>query len=680
VSSESAEIHWLPYQDELYAHSLNTRFNMFNPTTTLIGDLKLQPTGLSGSGRMYLEGAEISSSLYTFKANEIDADTSDFYLKSLHSQGYTVLTENIDSHIDFSEQKGLFRSNEDFTLVSFPENKYVSFLDNFEWDMNKKILAMGSSKSASSVKDSTEEGISGPRYISIDPEQDSLSFVAPLAYYDYDSNLIKAMDVRFIDIADARIYPHEGNLIVQADARLRTLYKATMVANKNTKYYNLFNASLTISGRNSYMGSAYYNYIDEVKKEQIIYFNMLGVDNNLQTIGSGELTEQDDFTLSPNYRYRGKVFMEAAKQFLTFDGGTMIEHNCDAIPTRWMHFRTEIDPMNIFIPVSEELIDVDRNKIFNGLYMFYDSVHVYPTFLSGRKFTSDIPVITSTGYLYYNHGKMQYQIGSKDKLLDQNSAGNLLTLHRENCELYGEGKINLGANLGQMKLTTVGNVLHNSIENKSELNVMLGLDFYMADNIIGVMADEIDSVPSLPAVDLNNPVYIKGITDLIGKERFDAMKSELSLFGTLKSMPPELKHTIVFNELKLRWDDDANSWVSVGKIGIASINNTQINKRVDGLLELQVKRSGDILDFYLQIDRRTWYYFGYTRGVLQVHSSNNEFLDRMKKLKPNERRQDVNTGESYIYMVSTDVKKNTFLRRYRDLQEQPENPAGEGSE
>ena len=45
----------------------------------------------------------------------------------------------------------MFSSNEDFTLVSFPENKYVSFLDHFEWDMNRKILAMGSSKSAASV-------------------------------------------------------------------------------------------------------------------------------------------------------------------------------------------------------------------------------------------------------------------------------------------------------------------------------------------------------------------------------------------------------------------------------------------------------------------------------------------------------------------------------------------------
>jgi hypothetical protein len=200
--------------------------------------------------------------------------------------------------------------------------------------------------------------------------------------------------------------------------------------------------------------------------------------------------------------------------------------------------------------------------------------------------------------------------------------------------------------------------------------VMLGLDFFIGPDIINVMAAEIDSMPELPAVDLNRPVFTKGIVDLIGKARYEAMKTELGLFGTLKEMPAELMHTILFNELRLKWSDESNSWISVGKIGLGSINNTQINKRVDGFLELQIKRSGDILDFYLQVDRRTWYYFGYTRGVLQIHTSNGEFLDRIIKLKPNERRQKITSGESFIYMVSTDVKKNTFLKRMREVQEE----------
>jgi hypothetical protein len=191
------------------------------------------------------------------------------------------------------------------------------------------------------------------------------------------------------------------------------------------------------------------------------------------------------------------------------------------------------------------------------------------------------------------------------------------------------------------------------------------------------MAAEIDSMPDLPATDLNRPTYTEGIIELIGKSRFDALKSELSLFGSVKEVPAELKHTILFNELKLKWNNESNSWISVGKIGIASINNTQINKRVDGLMELQIKRSGDICDIYLQMDRRTWYYFGYTRGVMQIHSSNQAFLDKMINLKPNERTLKVTSGESYIYMVSTDDKKNAFIRKYRDIvdaQNQENNP------
>ena len=84
---------------------------------------------------------------------------------------------------------------------------------------------------------------------------------------------------------------------------------------------------------------------------------------------------------------------------------------------------------------------------------------------------------------------------------------------------------------------------------------------------------------------------------------------------------------------------------------------------------MQVRRSGDISDIYLEIDRRTWYYFGYTRGVMQVHSSNTRFLDRIKELKNRQRRTKISTGTSYIYMVSTDEKKNAFYRKYQDEKE-----------
>ncbi len=143
VESVHDSIHWMPYMDELYAYRTDSTFKMFDNKGVLAGDLKLQPTGLSGKGRMLFEGAEMRSDHYTYKSNDIHADSSDFYLKSLHSEGFTVLTENINADINFNEHKGIFNSNEDYTLVSFPENKYVSFLDHFEWDMVRKELCHG---------------------------------------------------------------------------------------------------------------------------------------------------------------------------------------------------------------------------------------------------------------------------------------------------------------------------------------------------------------------------------------------------------------------------------------------------------------------------------------------------------------------------------------------------------
>jgi hypothetical protein len=91
--------------------------------------------------------------------------------------------------------------------------------------------------------------------------------------------------------------------------------------------------------------------------------------------------------------------------------------------------------------------------------------------------------------------------------------------------------------------------------------------------------------------------------------------SELTLFGEVKQMPSALRQTLNFSELKLVWDDEANSWKSVGKIGVASVDDIIVNKRMNGLFELQIRRSGDICDIYLEPDRRTWYYFGYTRAL-----------------------------------------------------------------
>jgi hypothetical protein len=177
-------------------------------------------------------------------------------------------------------------------------------------------------------------------------------------------------------------------------------------------------------------------------------------------------------------------------------------------------------------------------------------------------------------------------------------------------------------------------------------------------------------VPNLDAVDMNRPIYKKSMIAAVGAEAAQKMRYELALFGTIKQLPPELKHTIVFNELELKWNDETNSYRSYGKIGIGSINGVQINKQVNGFFELQMKRSGDIMDFYLDIDNRTYYYFGYTRGVMQTLSSNRKYNETIMNMKVRDRKQKATGNEtSYIYLISTDQKKNVFYGKYLEVKE-----------
>jgi hypothetical protein len=666
VSSSDDHIKWVPYKDVFYATQRTSPFSMFNDQTVLKGKLTLEPTGLSGSGLMDLTAAELKSSHFTYKAEVIDANTSDFSLKSLHNSNFTVLTKNVNSHVDFEQKKGTFTSNSDYTLVSFPENKYISYLDYFVWDMDKKELAMGSSKKRANQSEVNDEEV-GPRYISVHPLQDSLSFIAPQAIYDYEKNLLKASKVQYIRVADAFIFPDSGKVTIEENAKMRTLQNANITTNYETKYFNMHSAVVNISSRKKYEGRADYDYIDEAERKQLIHFNKIGVDTSLQSIGEANLLEMDSFKISPYFAYQGGVFLYANQKFLTFNGATRIIHECEKPLSAWLAFKSEIDPLNVYIPVAQSSVDINRNKIFNGMFIANDSMHVYPAFLSARKVYNDAQIVGAAGFLFYDKDSSKYRISTREKLDDFTLPDNYTSLDRNSCNVYGEGKLNLGVDFGRMKVTYYGSSNYDSQTDATNLDAVVAMDFSMNDKALAVMTNEIDSFPKLKGNDINRPIYKKGIASFVGPSLASALFEELALYGSNKQLPPELNHTIVFTDLKLKWNQESKTYRSYGKIGIGSILNKEVNKLVDGHIEISKKRTGDMFDVYLELGPGKYYYFGYTRGVMQVLSHNREFLSAIDALKPKERMLSVKGNLApYIYLVSTNAKLSQFLHRVTD--------------
>ncbi|MEY3398861.1 MAG: hypothetical protein RL220_1455, partial [Bacteroidota bacterium] len=325
--ADTVDLAFYPTLDRLDASSLETPIAFFENEATLEGTLSLTPGGMTGKGEMQFSGATLSSDLFDYTRRKILADTSAFQLASYESTGLAFKTDNVNSNIDFDKRQGFFKSNSGETKIEFPQNQYFCYMDQFTWYMDQAQMDLSSSRGATATNDlviDTNEEIQRSNFFSIAQGQDSLNFLAPKAKYDLKKSVISCDKIKYIIVADSKITPDSGKVVIEKYADMRELERAQVLSNYVTQYHRIFNAKLKITGRKKYFGSGDYAYIDENKKEQIIHFDDLKVDTTFQTIGAGTISQEQQFFLSPAFEYYGKFNMSASNKFLFFDGGARI--------------------------------------------------------------------------------------------------------------------------------------------------------------------------------------------------------------------------------------------------------------------------------------------------------------------------------------------------------------------
>jgi hypothetical protein len=668
VNSDNNKIKWFTKEDEFYADMANTPFTMFSDTVVLKGDLLLEPVGLSGHGSMDLITSSIISNQFEYGAERIMSDTADFRLNSLLTDKLAINTSNVRANIDFDDRKGQFFANEDYTQVEFQDILYSSRLDFFEWDIMKETVNMGLDKEIESGV--TEDGLYGPRYYSLLPSQDSLNFVSPLAIYDYKKGQLTATEVEYIQVADSRIFPGDGKLTIGKNASMRQLQKASIMTNYTTQYHTLYDASVSINGKYDYTASAEYDYVDLTGDAQVIHFSNIHVDTSGQTVGKGEITTADNFTLSPYFEFMGEAFLASREEFLNFKGGTRVVQDCGT-GRHWLKFETRINPDSILIPISDAPLKYDLAPTYAGIMVSRDSTHVYSTFLSQRKDYFDKYISTADGFLRFDPARERYEIARIEKLANQQETGNYLALDRRACVLMSEGEMNLQTDYGQIKTRTYGMAEQNIAANEFKARVMMAFDFLFAPEALTLFANDLDSIPGIEPIDVRDRFYRKMLREMIGNDALQRLEADLSLYGEYRNIPEELNKTLIFNDIDLKWSQISRSYRYEGEIGIVKVGDRMVNRKVNAIISYTKKPSGDLFDIYLVLDDDNWYYFGYNPGSLQVLSSNRAFNAFIMDLKARDRKLRTRAGEAgYIYTVAPQRRLQLFLRRFEAEKQQ----------
>jgi hypothetical protein len=672
VSADEAFITYVPKNDVLKARSTRKPMNFFQEEAKFVGTVFVKSDGFRGSGKFNMPTAQLASNNYTATRWQILADTSNFNLRNTTNEAdestIAFASENVKCKVDFSTRKGEFISNKGSSLIQFPVNQYVCRMDKFNWVMDVDELELEKNPEATAdITIDTELGLSNSNFFSTHPKQDSLDFLSLKARFDFKQKTIYCYNVDYIDVADARIYPVDKEVVIRKKAVMDPLDDATIVANYITKYHTFKKVSVNIYGKRSYVGSGEYEYVDVEGNSTNFYMKNITLDKTYQTIAEGQIPKSANFKLSPHFDFYGKFSIRAAYQTINFEGVTRVIHNCEAFSRNWMNFSGNIDPKKVMIPIEAKMKSEEGNLITSGIAWNVNTdkgnSRLYPVFLSELISNDDQNLITPTGFLVFNEEAKEYRISSAEKLENRNTPGTYLALHTPSCSLNGDGIINLGISTPGVDISTIGTISYDPNSRQTSMNVSMKFNMLFEKSVLEKVAEKMAGMPNLPSISLDNikqnTTLEQALTTWSDTKAADKLLSDYGLRKSLRKMPAEYEATMLLTGIRLYSIDSIPQFSGLSSASkdacVVSFYREAVMKMVPLELAFYKNEKGvDHFGIYITIPAFQNYFFHYQLnkrdGKLLFVTSDQDARDKINALKADKRK-----SKNFEYEVSTNA-------------------------
>jgi len=531
----------------------------------------------------------------------------------------SFVSTNVKSHIDFEQRTGEFTANELGHLTQFPYNQFASTLDHFKWDMDKKTIEL-----TPTGRQESKEYV----FVSQNPAQQGLRFQSTNALFDMNDGTIYADEVPFIDIADSRVFPHEGKVTIKKDAEILPLTQAKMLANRENKYHELYDCKLYIAGRLDIAGSAHYVFKDKYETGQVVFFDKMRVLPDTSTVEmSGYISDSLNFTISPRIGYKGNAILNSKEPFLSFKGFVKPLHTFEDIKSQWFRYKDQPNPANVIVDASEPR-NKDRRKVNLGISLSpNDSVAVYPNFF-GQKFSFvDLDLTIDTGVFFYDETIEAFVVGDSNKLLQGAKRGNVMTFDDKAKTIKAEGVFDFGLDFGEeFNAQTVGEAVRTDDDSTFLFNMMMMMDLKLPEECWVRMGEIFDEkVSGNSTASLDNDWNKKYLAELITDDKkYDKVIKDVEEFGELKQLDVT-KRDFVISGMKFYYSHTLNAFVSTEPIELVTLKGKNINRKLNSRLMIERRRSGPRVALYIEVTKYDYFYFEFQRGNMFVYSTDKDF-------------------------------------------------------
>ena len=668
--ASSGFIHFDPHVERLVVTTQKAPIALYISNSELLGTLAIDGNGMHGAGFLDMAKAGLEADVFSFKRLKATTQHASFELYGRQESLSAFETDNVQGEVDFDQRMGEFVPNSGETAIELPIQQYLCYMDRFRWFMDDDEIDLISERDVESLPLNFSENRTLSNFISTEPTQDSLHFLSTHATYLVGEDILRCKGVREIAVADSRIFPDSSLITVRRDAEMDELQNARLIANATTQYHLVERAALKIEGRYGFQGSGEYQYEGADKTLQTLILDNIGVNESIETFGTGRVYARDAFMLDPQFQFAGDFTMMAGDEFLTFSGGAQMTKTCRQFQPSWIQFEAPINPSAVAIPVPEQPLDVDGDPLACGM-MFSSRApfNLYPAFLDPLSEESDRPVLVPEGALRFKDGA--YVISSEKAFIDELHPSNRIVLDARSCRLSGSGSMNFPLDFGLVNNKMVGRF---EIDSRGDYHfkgtVLLGYHFH--HDLFERMALQIPSWQSSEPLDIATTNYEQALRTWVGEEDSQKLINDLAMTGKLKNVPKMLQRGAVLTDVDLVWDDPEEAWISTSDFGLVSLGKEALFMHIPGKLELKRSRSGDAFTMYFHGDEENWYYHDFKldgkNGRMNVTTSDMTFYKELADLKAAKREETTKNGQSFFFQyMASRRRRDNLVDSYRDF-------------
>ncbi|RPD46432.1 hypothetical protein DNI29_15670 [Hymenobacter sediminis] len=683
------QMKWAVKQDSMYltSQAQGESFKLYDNVNGFKGTLTYAPGGLYGDGRMDGPQSFIRSTQFAFKPTRYTGKKATLNIKSAEVNKPALTANNVNftydlkaGNTDFAREEGDNKSS-----IELPYSQYRTTLSGGKWDFKKKLVQLRVAPGADSSRSF---------FYSTKPEQKGLKFQAATGQYDLSRYRLVAGGVPRISAADAWITPDSSKVYILPNAEMRAFQNAGIVMDTLHRYHQLYKGEVRVLSRLAFSGNALYNYKNASADSFAIKFSNFHVDSaatltaslgkngggkggvksllkrgpaddeplaSPPTIAVATLQATDKFHLAPRIAYRGGVTMNSKKKGFTFDGQAKLNFVKSTTASDWFAVQDTIDPKGIRIKLNEPKAE-DGTPMLSGLFLSEGTGKVYPLFVATKPGVTDMNLFEVDGDLRFNQKRGQYTISRHDPANPDVYEGAVMTLTDSTGALDFRGKLNLINSNKDYTLTAAGLGYAKPDSAIYDLNTFLAFDINLPDKAVEAMAADLaTNAKGAPEALDGSPAQLYKMGEFVGSKVVQDYSTRKGGYMPLQKVSAKFLHTVVLNQVNLRWNEKFKAWHSVGKIGLVSVGKKDINALIDGYIEIKKESTGDAVELYLEAEPQTWYYIKYSNNVVLAKAQHGSF-DEIIGLKA---KGDYNTATEYGFYLGDDMEVQTFLNHFR---------------